>query len=248
MKKTIRKAVNGFKRETIAKFIKTAKSALKHYRERIENGDALKVCITSGNVKIGRVMNVSLLPIVTCANCRECKRLCYDIKACLQYVCVLMARARNTALAMYNRDEYFRQIAAKLSRRKTRKFFRWHVGGDIPDYDYFERMIAVAEAFPDFRFWTYTKNYGIVNLYCARHGGSKDCVPSNLVVMFSKWDGMKMLNPYGFPEFYCKLPDGNKDTTEEEFSKMHKCPGNCEICLATGRGCPFAETSVANAH
>ena len=114
IKKAVKKAksiVKGFKDETIKKVIAMLKTAIEHYRKELEKGTFLKVSISTGNIKIGHVMNVSLAPILTCGEmCKYCLRHCYDIKACLQYPNVLLARARNTALALYNRKEYFAQI------------------------------------------------------------------------------------------------------------------------------------------
>ena len=92
----------------------------------------IKMCISAGNRKIGRVLNVSLPPILSCANCAGCSRLCYDIKACLQYPgTVIDARMRNYSILLRDRDEFFRRIEDKISRRRKNKFFRWHVAEAI---------------------------------------------------------------------------------------------------------------------
>lgn len=119
---------------TIAKKYENALNAMKI--------DDIKMCISTGNRKIGRVMNVSLMPVITCHNCSECKHFCYDIKACLQYPdTVINARMRNTVIMMRDRARYFTMIEDRISRRRTNKFFRWHVAGDIVDLDYFENMV-----------------------------------------------------------------------------------------------------------
>lgn len=209
---------------------------------------APKICISKGNRKIGKVMNVSLMPVVTCHNCKECKKLCYDIKACLQYPnTVIDARMRNTVLAIHFRDEYFSLIDKACSRRRLNKYFRWHVAGDMLDMDYFERVLTVCRNHPDFKFWTYTKYYDLINEYCDRYG--KESIPENFSIMFSEWDGMPMNNPYNFPVFSCKLKDGNKNKTEEEFQKMFKCPGNCDICKqGNGHGCIGKENTYCLEH
>lgn len=231
-----------YKLESIKKVLGIAKDLEKKYRN--EN---VKICISGGNRKIGRVMNVSLMPVMTCANCKECKFLCYDIKACLQYPgTVIDARMRNTVLAKYHRDEYFRLIDEKMSRRRKNKFFRWHVAGDVLDMDYFSRMIENARKHPDFIIWTYTKNYKVVNDFCDLYG--KEAIPANFHIMFSKWDGMPMDNKYSFPVFTCELKNGNKDTTKEEFAKMYTCPGNCDICKAVNRGCIKGENTKCLEH
>lgn len=203
----------------------------------------IEMCISDGNSKIGRVMNVSLMPVMTCGNCKECKYLCYDIKACLQYPgTVINARMRNTVLLRKDRAEYFRRIDAALSRRRKNKYFRWHVAGDIVDVDYFSNMVRLARKHPDFIFWTYTKMYSVVNEWCWRHGATSDAVPANLHVMFSEWRGMPMHNPYGFPEFRVVFKsDAVKPTG-------FYCPGNCDVCKAAGRGCLAGETTYCNEH
>jgi len=221
--------------------------AIRHMRERgaeLEKlpAEEIKLCISKGNRKIGRVMNVSLPPVLSCGNCRECKRLCYDIKAVLQYPgTVADARMRNFTILRKDRDSYFSRIEEAISRRRTNKRFRWHVAGDIVDGDYFDRMCKIAAAHPDFIFWTYTKMYDVVNEWCAAHGDTKDAVPANFSVMFSEWRGMPMNNPYGFPEFRVVFKD---ETPPAGFY----CPGNCDICLETGRGCPYGESSLCKEH
>ena len=69
--------------ESLNSFADKAKEALEEYAKTAP--EALELCISEGNKKIGRVWNVSLLPIFTCRNCTECKKYCYDIKACMQY-------------------------------------------------------------------------------------------------------------------------------------------------------------------
>lgn len=190
-------------------------------------------------------MNVSLMPVMTCGNCKECKGFCYDIKACLQYPdTVINARMRNTVLARKYRETFFALIDAKMSRRRKNKYFRWHVAGDILDMDYFVRMVENARRHPDFTIWTYTKMYKIVNAYCARYG--RDAIPANFHIMFSKWDGLAMENPFNFPVFACRMKDGNKDPMAWE--TMYKCPGNCDICKKACRGCIAGENTYNDEH
>ena len=89
----------------------------------LANPDSVKVCISKGNVKIGKVMNFSLAPIITCGNaCKHCMGICYDIKACVQYPnTVIDARARNTALMMIARDRLFMEIDKAMNRRRKNK-------------------------------------------------------------------------------------------------------------------------------
>ena len=223
---------------TKQKFVRMAK------RERaavLNDKKEWHVRISQGNKKIGRVMNVSTFPILCCGNCKACSGYCYDIKACLQYSNVMHARAVNTVMANYARDEYFGQIDAAISRRRKNKYFRWHVAGDILDMDYFKRMVYIARKHPDFTFWTYTKMYSIVNDWIYVHGR----LPFNLHVMFSRWEGMDMDNPHNLPEFRVRM----EGMSEDPFITLHKCPGNCDACkVGGGRGCIAGETSYVDEH
>ena len=198
------------------------------YREKYAADEFETFCdvsISMGNKKIGRVMNVSLAPILTCANCSECLKLCYDIKANIQYGNVLKARARNTVLALEYMDRYFQGIRYALAKRRKNKYFRWHVGGDIPNYKYFCEMVEIAKEQPDFTFWTYTKNYGIVNLYVQKCG--RAAIPENLTIMFSEWDGMKLVNPYNFLDvrrLYRKVRTSNRLRYVHLFSQKYIRP------------------------
>lgn len=232
-----------FKPETIRRVMAKAGAALVKYAAMA--AEDIKLCISRGNRKIGRVMNVSTMPGLACGNCIHCLGYCYDIKACAQYSeTVIDARVRNYVLAMYHRNVFFARIAQACSRRRTNKFFRWHVAGDILDADYFARMVQIARLFPEFVFWTYTKMYGIVNAWIRDNGP----LPDNLHVMFSVWDGMPCPNPYGLPVYVCRLRDGNKDMPDSEIYSLYHCPGNCDVCKAAGRGCVAGESAYIDEH
>jgi len=229
--------------DSLKKVVSLMNETIKKYDSL--DAENIKMCISKGNTKIGKVMNVSLPPIVSCANCSECKFLCYDIKACLQYPgTVIDARVRNWMILKKNRALYFSTIDKAISRRRANKYFRWHVAGDIIDIDYFDNMVDIARRHPDFIFWTYTKVYNVVNTWIDENGS----LPENLHVMFSEWDGMPLVNPHNMPIFSCKLKTGNKNRSAESFETMYKCPGNCDICKACGRGCLAGEDTYADEH
>ena len=71
-------------------------------------------------------------------------------------------------------------------------------------------------------------------------------IPSNYHIMYSLWDGTPVYNPYDFPLFAVRMKHGNK--TPLNWDALHKCPGNCQVCLKTGRGCPSSETSFVYEH
>lgn len=221
---------------------------LKKYRELMEKAigyyetepvESLMVSISAGNRKIGRVLNVSLPPMFTCGNCAECIRYCYDVKACLQYKNVLMARARNLVILRRNFAGYFAQIRHRMSRKKKNKYFRFHVAGDMVSAEYLAEVIKTAEMFPEWIIWTYTKEYELINEYVRTHGGKREkAIPHNLKIMFSEWKGLPMPNPYNFPVFRCVFRG-----IETAPPDAWHCPGNCDICKELNRGCVAGENS-----
>ena len=232
-----------YSKESLEKVMKLMKETKAHYDA--ETVEKIRICISGGNRKIGRVMNVSLPPILTCPNCKHCKWYCYDIKACMQYPdTVIDARVRNLVILMKDRDEFFRRIDAKMSRRRKNKFFRFHVSGDIMDIDYLDRIIDIARKHNDFVIWTYTKSYNIINEWIRIN--DRDNLPKNLHIMFSKWDGVEMPNENEMPVFACRMQEGNKDPMN--WDDMWKCPGNCDVCKAAGRGCVVGENSYTDEH
>ncbi len=225
---TLKKAMEGLRKATTDAMMKSF--------------DEIALHISQGNRKIGRVHNFSMAPGLTCANCAGCIRYCYDIKAVIQYKNVLNARAENTALMYKDMARTFRMIDTYISRRRVHKAFRWHVSGDIISVEYFDAMAQIAIRHPDWTFWTYTKAYAFVNEWVRTHGGTRDAVPANLSIMFSVWNGMACPNPYGFPTFTC-IQEGMEPNPDE-----WACPGNCDICLKSGRGCPHGESAHVNEH
>ena len=110
-------------------------------------------------------------------------------------------------------------------------------------------MVQIAKDFPEWRFWTYTKMYWIVNDYVRNNGNNRFvAIPANLSVMFSEWDGVPLDNPYSFPVFSCKLEAGNKNHPEEYFETLYECPGNCDICIKSGHGCVNGESGYVKEH
>ena len=244
MKKTDLSIRNGYKNETISKLIATIAVIVNLFLSQLQAGISLCISISNGNKKLGAVKSVSLPPVVTCANCKHCKRYCYAISSALRFKNVSLAWGKNLAILKYDRDLFFAQVLAKLSDRCKHKYFRWHVSGEIVDYDYFCRMVEIAKVKKDWTFWTYTKMYGIVNKYIRENGA----LPVNLHVMFSIWFDEKtgryipINNPYNLPVFTCR-----PSPLDVAPCAWH-CPGNCQVCINSGHGCAHGESSFIDLH
>ena len=190
------------------------------------NIDEQHVFISTGNRKTGfAVPSVSLIPVRDCGNCSSCSRLCYDIRNDM-YPTVMDTRARNSAIAHNAVNRYFAEIETAC---KAFRFFRWHVGGDILNSEYWRGVVRVALSNPDCSFLIFTKMYDIVNAYI-QDGGE---IPSNLQVIYSDWPGAKMNNPYNFPTSSPVFADGSTAAPAGAVG----CPGDCSSCAVMGSGC-----------
>ena len=227
------KNVNGyFNNETITKFGKTLAAA----REAVKSGKDLKVRISAGNIKMGNVSSVSMVPFFSCPGiCKAtCGRLCYAAKIANLRPAVLYSYAINQAIAMLRPEIYWQSV--DLACKATR-FFRFHVSGDILNYNYFENMIKTARNNPETEILCFTKQYKIVNSWIEKNGD----LPENMHLLFSAWEEMQPENPYNLPETNIipkDAPDAWWDMPDETFSV---CGGNCFNCACNNAGCWKAE-------
>lgn len=93
----------------------------------------MEVKISVGNIKLGKIFNVNLPPIITCAYRVPCMKKCYAMKAYRAYPNARNAWNDNLNLYTLNKDEYFASIINQLKKKKHFDRFRWHSSGDILD-------------------------------------------------------------------------------------------------------------------
>lgn len=177
----------------------------------------MKVTISSGNSKIGKITNISLTPLLACNHDCDCKKGdCYALKAWRMYP--NCRKAWNENMELFNRDwaDYFRQILTWLKAHKNVRYFRWHVAGDVVDQNYISGMIQIADRLPRVQFLAFTK----------MHNLDFSAVPSNLKIIFSMWPN------WGDTEK--KMPRAwMQDGTETRIpAGAIECSGECDECLA----------------
>lgn len=183
----------------------------------------LQVKISNGNSKMGLIKSVSLPPVVTCRNNAPCIKNCYA-RRLQRYPNVKNAYNSNLELYIKDIEKYFDDIKkAAISQR----FFRWHVAGDIVDDNYFYGMVEVANECKDTNFLCFTKKYEIVNRYVANFGN----IPKNLIIVFSVWNSLDLINPYGFTAAHV-VPKETKGIWKE-----FECTGNCLECAIDNKRC-----------
>lgn len=193
-------------------------------------GKQMKLSISRGNSKIGKTLNVSLPPIVTCRKNAPCAKDCYaNNHAYRLYPGTRAAWDGNLEFYRTAPHVYFGEIHEAIRRSRTCKLFRWHVGGDIPDVDYLCSMITVAHANPKVSFLCFTKQYEIVANFAKTH------IPRNLRIVLSMWPGLKV--PKGLEHLPKAWMHDCKDPDKRIPKSAEACPGACEACgLCWGLG------------
>jgi hypothetical protein len=174
----------------------------------------MKLTISTGNVKLGKIANVSLPPVQSCRPGVLCAGKCYAKKSYRMYPNVRNAWDGNLELYRNNRFEYFFGISKWLETHRA-EFFRWHVSGEIQDEFYWEAMKTIAESFNCTKFLVFTKMYDL----------DFSEIPDNLSVVLSTWPGMELPDNNFLPRAWCQ--DGTETRIPED---ALGCPGNCTTC------------------
>lgn len=190
--------------------------------------DSLHVKLQRGNSKTGaNCYTVSLLPVIDCANCKQCSRDCYDVKSDMIYKTVKEDRARNSVIHEKDPRRFWREIGLQIQANFV-EYLRLNVGGDLNDYDFYW-VSALAENNPKCHILFFTKNYSGINKFL-----EKDSFPSNVHPIMSAWKGMEIDNPNQLPESHVLYENG--ETTAPEYGAYY-CKGNCSECAYEGEGC-----------
>lgn len=184
----------------------------------------MKITISKGNRKMGEIKSVSLPPIITCAENCTCAKKCYAAKMCRLYKNVKESYNRNLEIFKNNPVEYWSQVNDALC---TSRFFRMHVSGDIPSYEYLIDMVESAKNNPHCDILVFTKRYAFINK--ALDNGIE--IPKNLHVLFSEWAGMEMNNPYNLPVAHVIFKGENAR------ENWNICTGNCLECAKANKNC-----------
>lgn len=123
------------------------------------------------------------------------------------------------------------------------RYFRWHSSGDIPDAQYLDMMVRIAQRLPKTQFLAFTKKYALVNEWLDVHGA----FPANLTIVFSAWGDFQIENPCDLPVAYIRF---QKEATMIPVY-ARECPSYCGNCVTTGMSCwdlQRGEAVVFNEH
>lgn len=184
----------------------------------------MALSISRGNTKLGRVMSVSLPPVKSCGSGLPCYGKCYAAKLARVRPVVRAAWERNWKAVMTGRTGYFSEIREAVLKAAP-ELFRWHVAGDIPDFNYLGRMCDLASDVPGTLFLAFTKKYDLL-LNWLYDGQSE---PDNLTLVASAWPGLTVPDEVltGFPSAWMRPCKGYAPGIPEAAAE---CPGNCESC------------------
>jgi hypothetical protein len=160
-------------------------------------GDVMKVSISKGNTKLGKLPNISLTLVKACGKDVPCKKDCYALKSYRMYPNVRKNWDENLAAYRKDPEEYFEQIARWIIKHKP-KFFRWHVAGDIVDKEYAYGMAWIAQDNPGTQFLAFTKRPELLPAYRIE----------NLQFIYSCWPGHKIPQRVGWPGIFNGSPAG----------------------------------------
>lgn len=114
---------------------------------------------------------LALVKNSVCANC-------YALKGRYRF-----ANVQNAQMRRYMSLPHPRWVEAMvfLIHRRECEYFRWHDSGDIQGVWHLEKIVAVANACPDTKFWVPTRETKMVKEYKELHGE----FPQNLTVRVS---------------------------------------------------------------
>lgn len=172
------------------------------------------VTISPGNSKLGKIPNISLVPVKDCGNCEHCRKDCYALKAYRMYPAVRNAWQRNSAAFRSGDWETIKGEVTGYLRHKKPRFFRIHVAGDFIDKYHFGFWVWIAQRNPETKFLAFTKMHDLVHAK----------LPGNFTVILSMWPGM--------PKGRKRLPRAwMQDGTETRVpDNAIECPGICDTC------------------
>lgn len=122
--------------------------------------------LSDGNTKLAKdgIVSFNLIPIVHCPMAGACKSYCYATVGQQAFRSGVLRRAR--AFLATQHSDFVATMADEVAKavRKGAKAVRVHDSGDFYSYDYMLKWFAIAEQFPNVKFYAYTKMVGLVQM------------------------------------------------------------------------------------
>ena len=114
---------------------------------------------------------------------------CYALKG--RYLFPNVQNALERRFSSLAREDWVAKMVCAISANERSGFFRWHDSGDLQGVWHLAKIVSVANALPQIRFWLPTREYGVISDFL-KEGGK---IPSNLTVRLSGYmlDGVAPL-------------------------------------------------------
>lgn len=183
--------------------------------------------LQKGNAKLKNMLVYSHSPIKGCLDCESCASSCYAVKSYRQYPNVKTAWDRNLKLVRDDLTTFKVSIVNQLLKTKE-KVVRIHASGDFISQDYIDAWREIAEAFPEIKFYAYTKSL-------SRFDYKAIIKLKNVNIIDSFIDGK--LN-YGDDAHIADLiTNHNAFLCPATVDKTVKCGESCDYCVHSNRVC-----------
>ncbi len=186
---------------------------------------------TLGNAKLGKKIWAFSLPAeTTCPGASEwCLKHCYMKPLEKLRKFILPMYEHNYKLSM--RPDFAQRAIAELQYKgmmhPEARIVRVHVDGDFYDNDYISKWIKIAKAFPDWKFYAYTKSWRVPNLLPALN--KLRALPK--FSLRASTDDTTETPPLGWKEAgigKCKSTDSPKGC--EFYNTLVQCD-KCRVCI-----------------
>lgn len=175
----------------------------------------MRLKISEGNNKLGKIANLSMPPGLTCVPGIPClSEGCYAMKAYRLYPNVQNAWTSNLELWESNPGKFFSEFSAWLTKKKPERF-RLFTGGDMPSEEFLTQLMFVATNHPETGFLVFTKRYDY----------DYGKMPDNLKVVLSIWPGVKLPTNTDLPWAWLE-----EDPRRRKTFPHYVCPGGCDAC------------------
>lgn len=176
----------------------------------------MKLFISEGNTKLGKIPNLSLPPGLTCPKNVPCRKTCYARRIYQRLEAVHAKWLGNLELWRTDPNTYMEDLNLWLELH-TPPVFRIHVSGDFPGQRYLDHLCTVIAKHPDTKFLAFTK----------RHNLDFTRVPDNFRILLSMWNNWGDENQAGPKAWYLDPDDPDPRIPDSAYP----CSGSCDSCF-----------------
>lgn len=187
-----------------------------------------KMVLSHGNNKLVRsILGWSITPGSSCPNCSQCFKTCYARLPYNRYPKTKIAWDRNFELAKLG--EHKAPIISNIKYVRSCTAVRIHVAGDFFNEKYVEDWIEIVKTFPNLKFYTYSKVFGIVD-GLERLAALPNC---NIINSIAPDGGLN----YGDDARVEYLESVGYKPCPAVRNKNVKCGESCKLCLTYPKVC-----------